>query len=485
MSNKKTFFTDYGNISPLDTRYAVSNPELFKALSNILSENASVSFEVEVEKVITQQFIKHLYKKTHSAKEIANFTKQIDDAAHKVDPEQVYTEERETKHHMRAVVRVFSQYLPDDISRFVHLGLTSSDVLDTAHSLRIKKLMTDCIIPSLIRVCRKLLDRAKEEIETFQIGRTHGQFAIPITAGYFFASYASRLSISIQELIEKTNNLKGKLSGAVGGFHALGIIIPNPKEFEKETLAQLGLSPCEISTQIVQPEFLIRLRSELQLAIGIIADLADDLRHLSRSEIGEFSETFSRDQVGSSTMPQKRNPWNCEHIKSLWKVATPQLLTAFFDQLSEHQRDLTNSASTRFSLEWYAVIMQASERISHILTGLSVHRERMQENLNQANDSILAEPVYILLSVSGVKNAYEYVRGMVQESKRINAPLKEILASKKELVSACSAHIKTLGFDTIDQFFAIPANYHGRCVEITAAVCSAVQERLPIDKVSE
>ncbi len=469
---------NYSAISPLDHRYATANPELFKDLSRVLSEEAAVFFELHVEKVVAQQFVRIFLKDSHSQEQIELFVRSIEKAAAEVSPAEVYTEEIATKHHIRAVIRAFSKRLPEKLARLVHLGLTSSDVLDTAHTLRIKQCMQELLIPRLIKICKKLTFLAQQEARTVQIGRTHGQFAVPITTGYFFSNYASRLANSIHEIIERTKSLKGKLSGAVGAFHALGVILQDPVAFERDTLKSLGLEPCEITTQIIQPEFIIRLRSELQLALGIIADLADDLRHLSRSEIGEFSENFAKDQVGSSTMPQKRNPWNCEHVKSLWKVATPQLLSAFFDQLSEHQRDLTNSASTRFSLEWYAIVIHATERMDSILNGLSINHDRMQENLKKAHDSVLAEPLYILLSCSGVQNAYEHVRELITESKNTNRSLHTTLNNHAELKKQCMQYVKELGFQSLDDFFVNPSNYHGKCIDITLGLCTSINKRL-------
>lgn len=468
----------YKNISPIDHRYATASPELFASLSEVLSEEASISFEVLVEKVVAQQFVRLFFRNSHSQKQIEDFVHSIEKAASKVKPNDIYQEEAETKHHIRAVVRIFAKQLPSKLARLVHVGLTSADVIDTAYSLRLKEYVQKLLVPHLSAVCKKLVSLARQECKTMQIGRTHGQFAVPITTGYFFSSYASRLSTAIEEIIARTKTLKGKLSGAVGAFHALGLVIQDPIAFERETLQLLGLQACEISTQIVQPEYAIRLRSEIQLALGIIADLADDLRHLSRSEIGEFSETFSEDQVGSSTMPHKRNPWNCEHVKSLWKVATPQLLTAFFDQLSEHQRDLTNSASTRFSIEWYAIVIQAIHRMEYILNGLYVHRNRMQENLEQAHDSVLAEPLYILLSCSGVLNAYEHVRELIKESKKSGTSLREVLGGHTDLYEHCTQYLNEIGFKTVDDFFVNPSSYHGKCIEMTLQTCKSIEKRL-------
>ncbi len=230
----------------------------------------------------------------------------------------------------------------------MHLGATSADILDTAAALRYRDAIEKVILPLLLDLEDELIRRAREEAETPQIGRTHGQHAVPLTFGFALAEYVSRLGKSISRIREKPAGLRGKLAGAVGAYNATSLLVKDPRELEREFLAGLGLAPSEHSTQLVEPEYLLRLLLEVNIAFGVIANLADDLRNLQRSEIGEVREEFAATQVGSSTMPQKRNPWNSEHVKSLWKAFSPRVVTFFMDQISEHQRDLTNSASSRF-----------------------------------------------------------------------------------------------------------------------------------------
>src|SRR5262249_29305451 len=140
---------------------------------------------------------------------------------------------------------------------------------------------------------------------------------------------------------------RGKFAGAVGAYNASSLFFPDPEAFEVDVLKEMGLRPAEQSSQVTPNEPVVRLLAEITIACGIMANLADDMRHLQRTEIGEIGEEFEAAQVGSSTMPQKRNPINFENAKSLWKIIVPRVTTAFMDQISEHQRDLTNSASAR------------------------------------------------------------------------------------------------------------------------------------------
>ena len=183
------------------------------------------------------------------------------------------------------------------------------------------------------------------EADTPQIGRTHGQHAVPITFGFAVAGYVSRLGKCILRIRDRAADLRGKLSGAVGRLQCRLAPGAGPRSAGAEFLAGLGLHASDTATQLVEPEHLLGLLLEINTCFGVIANLADDLRHLQRSEIAEVREEFAEAQVGSSTMPQKRNPWNAEHVKSLWKAFAPRVVTFFLDQVSEHQRDLTNSAS--------------------------------------------------------------------------------------------------------------------------------------------
>ena len=232
------------------------------------------------------------------------------------------------------------------------------------------------------------------------------------------AEYVSRLGQSIVRLEDLSAHLRGKLAGAVGAYNATSLISVDPEKLEADYLSQLGLQSAEYANQIVEPEHLLRLLLEVNVSFGIIANLADDLRHLQRSEIAEISESFGKGQVGSSTMPQKRNPWNSEHVKSLWKAFSPRVLTFYMDQISEHQRDLSNSASGRFVTDYLAGFAAATARITKVVKGLVVRGDRMRENLSCLGDGVLAEPTYILLALSGYKDAHELVRKSHPERRR-------------------------------------------------------------------
>jgi adenylosuccinate lyase len=255
------------------------------------------------------------------------------------------------------------------------------------------------------------------------------------------------------------------------------MITPDPAELERAYLAELGLEPSEHSTQLVEPEYLLRLLLEFNTAFGIIANLADDLRNLQRTEIGELREGFAADQVGSSTMPQKRNPWNSEHVKSLWKTFMPRVTSFFMDQISEHQRDLTNSASQRFIAEYITGFCCAVSRMTDVIAGLGVDRERCLANLRSGGGGILAEPAYILLAESGVSGAHETIRKITLRAERERLSFLEALEADTEALRRIGEQLVRLGLaDTPDMpepdaameaarsFFSRPERYRGLAV---------------------
>ena len=449
----------FRNISPLDHRYSLSEKDLFASLVPWISEEAAVSSCVKAEMALVRA---HLRIRGLAAPKLLEALARAEAA---VDPETVYIEEEKTQHNIRALVNVLKRVVPEEAAPLVHLGATSVDILDSALAYRMKGVVVAVVLPLLKKLELALCDLAEREAETPQVGRTHGQHAVPITVGFAFAEYVSRLGKSILEIQERAKGLKGKLAGAVGAYNATSVLVADPEALEKEYLAELGLEPSEQSTQLVEPEYLLRLLLEMNVAFGVIANLADDLRNLQRTEIGEVRENFSADQVGSSTMPQKRNPWNSEHVKSLWKAFSPRAMTFFMDQISEHQRDLTNSASQRFIADYVAGFCQAVSRMLSVVEGLGVDRARLLANLRGSSGGVLAEPAYILLAETGVSDAHELIRKLTLAAEKEGIGFAAALAKDKETLARIGAKMAELGLvpDTSQalSFFERPERYCG------------------------
>lgn len=452
----------FDNLSCIDHRYSLSEAAVFEGLSQYISESASIRSCARAEAALVKAHLSVRGLLT------ADLEKTLDAVADNIDPEEVYKEEEKTQHNIRALVNVFKTKVSADIAPLVHLGATSVDILDTALSMRVRDAVQNVVLPELKGLEKELCAVAERECETPQVGRTHGQHAVPITFGWSVAEFVSRLGKSILRIEELSKQLKGKLAGPVGAYNGPSMIVKDPEDLERRYLAYVGLEPSEYSNQLVEPEYLLRLLLECNVAFGIIANLADDLRNLQRSEIGEVFEYFSSTQVGSSTMPQKRNPWNSEHVKSLWKAMSPRVLTFYMDQISEHQRDLTNSASQRFISDYIAGFTMAIARMKKVVSGLQADRENMARNLANAGGKVkggvLAEAAYILLAESGVSDAHEVIRKITLEAEHENLEFFEVLKKHADDYAKIQGQLKKLGKDA-DSFFAHPANYRGLAAE--------------------
>jgi len=410
---------EFSAFSPTDYRYAVA------ALSEFLSEEAFVHYKAKVEAAIARGFANKGILSNDLCDEIL-------EAASQVNAEAVYDEEQRTKHDIRALVNVIKAKVSEEAKPFVHLCATSYDVVDTANALRYKDAVNKVIIPDMIALERTWIDLARREKDTLQIGRTHGQHAEPITFGFAVAQYVNRWGSQILKLRDASDNFRGQFSGAVGAYNATALVFDDPEEFEREVLAMLGLQPAAISTQIVPPEPMSDFIHSVICSFSVLANFCDDMRHLQRTEISEVMERVTEGQVGSSTMPHKRNPIGFEGVKSLWKKFMPQVVTMHLDQVSEHQRDLTNSASQRYISELLVVFDYCVTRLKRISERLVVDRAKMRANFAISEDTIIAEPLYILLSYYGHPDAHEYVRKKTLQAYNEQKSLKELIEAEDD-----------------------------------------------------
>ncbi|MCK4323475.1 MAG: adenylosuccinate lyase, partial [Armatimonadetes bacterium] len=400
---------------------------------------------------------------------------EVRDAVERVAPEVVAEEERRIHHNIRALVNVMCAEVSAEARPYIHLCLTSFDVIDTAMAWRFKTATQEVVVPWLLDLEQVLIDLARREKDTLQIGRTHGQHAEPVTFGFAVAEYVSRLGGRIEVVRAAADNLRGKISGAVGAYNASSLLLDAPQQFEREVLSQLGLAASPYSTQIVEAEFLTDYIHALISTFGVLANLADDMRHLQRTEIAEVGEAFESEQVGSSTMPHKRNPWNFENVKSMWKAFAPRMQAVYADQLSEHQRDLTNSASGRFLSEVVVALVCTVKRLHRVMSRLVTDSERMQKNFAMTAEMVAAEPAYILLAAAGHPDAHEAVRKLTLEAQRTGQPFVELLESSEELAPYLQEFTESQRALLRD-----PSLYTGIAAEKTVEVCQMWEERLGI-----
>jgi len=415
----------FENISPLDHRYSLRDDE-FDAYQDYFSEEAKVKYQAKVEEVL----VRTLAERGICSKEIAD---EVESAVSEIEAEEVYQEEKKTKHNIRALVNCIQEKVSEEAKPYVHFTTTSFDIVDTANVLRLKEATNGLLLPTLKSLEKKLIKIAEREKETVQIGRTHGQAAVPITFGFTIAEYVSRLGERIEAIANSATKLRGKISGAVGAYNASSLFFDDPEDFEKQVLSHLGLKAGEYSTQIIMPESVTDYVHTLISTFGVLANFSDDMRHLQRSEIGEVGEHFSKDQVGSSTMPHKRNPINYENVKSMWKKFMPQMVTLYQDQISEHQRDLSNSASSRFIPEVIVAFMLSTNRLIRVTEKLVVDQKNIAENFAKYKEMVVAEPLYILLASYGHPDAHEAVRKLTLKAEESGKPLRKLVKEEESL----------------------------------------------------
>ncbi len=395
----------FDGIAPLDYRY------WDEELAAYFSENAFIKYKLRVELALVKALARRGVCSNSVVQEVERACAHVTAAA-------VYEEEDHIRHDIRALVNCIRERVSDKAKPYVHLTATSNDIIDTANMARYRDGIQKVLLPRLRTLEGVLIEIAIREADTVQIGRTHGQHAVPITFGFTIAEYVSRLGLCIETLTELTNRLCGKFSGAVGAHNASSLFFDDPEEFEREVLAEMDLAPADYSNQIIPPEQLARVLSELTNIAGVFAKLSRDMRNLQRSEIGEVHEEFGEAQVGSSTMPQKRNPIDFENVESCWKIAIGKMATVYMDAICEHQRDMTNGASMRTYPELIAYVGHMAKRLARTMKKLRVDKEQMRKNLEMGRGLYLAEPLYIVLSKLGHPDAHEKVRVLTLETER-------------------------------------------------------------------
>lgn len=445
----------FDNISPIDYRY------WDEGVAWYLSENGFTRYKLMIE----MSLITVLCRRGICSESVVH---EVVIACHQVTTAEVYEEEARIHHDIRALVNCICARVSDEAKPYVHMTATSFDIIDSANAARYKDVIREVVIPVLMKLEGVLIDMVLREADTPQVGRTHGQHAVPITFGFALAEYVNRLGGCIVNLKRLIAGLRGKFSGAVGAYNASALFFNDPEEFEKEVLAEAGLLPSAHSTQIAPPEALSRVLFEVTLIAGVLANLSRDMRNLQRTEIGEVGEEFESDQVGSSTMPQKRNPINFENAESSWKIVMPRIITVLMDQVSEHQRDLTNSASGKTYGEIVAYVVAMAKRLERTMRRLVVDGANLERNLNIQKGLILAEPLYVMLGALGHPDAHEKVRLLTLQAQAECKSLEEIVAGDSDIQSYLNL-MTSHGCDVLSN----PALYTG----IAAKKARTVAER--------
>ncbi|HEV3127774.1 MAG TPA: adenylosuccinate lyase [Solirubrobacteraceae bacterium] len=336
--------------------------------------------------------------------------------------------EKVTDHDTAAFVDVLAASA-GPAGRWIHHGLTSSDVLDTALALQLRQVAA-ILVPDARRLTTALAARAREHVHTLCVGRTHGIHAEPTTFGIKLAGFAFEADRNARRLERTFDQASvGALSGAVGTYSATS------PEFEQRVLQRLGLERESVSTQVVARDRHAELLSAIALAGAGLERLALEIRHLARTEVGEVSEPFATGQKGSSSMPHKRNPIKSEQVVGLARVLRGNALAGLEDVALWHERDISHSSVERIVLPDSTTLLDhMQQRMLGLVDGMVVDAERMRANLELTHGALFSQRVLLALVERGLSrdDAYRIVQTLAQRAISERTPLRVLLAGEPE-----------------------------------------------------
>ena len=317
-------------------------------------------------------------------------------------PERVAEIEEQTQHDVAAFVDAVAADLGPD-GRFLHYGLTSSDVVDTALALQVGEAGA-LLLEGLDRAFDAVVGRAEAERETVMVGRTHGVHAEPITFGAKLASFAFELDRDRERLARALEGMRvGKLAGAVGTYGG------GDPEVERVACERLGLVPEAVATQVVPRDRHAELLSALALCAASLERFATEIRHLARTEVREVQEPFGRGQKGSSAMPHKRNPVVAERLCGLARVVRAAAVVGLENVALWHERDISHSSAERIVLpDAFLALDYMLDRFAWLVEGLVVDRERMRANLASSRGLVFSQRVLNALVTAGHEREAAY-----------------------------------------------------------------------------
>jgi adenylosuccinate lyase len=384
--------------------------------------------------------------------------------------EEVNRWERITDHEVMAVVKALAE-ASGVYGGYIHVGATSNDITDTVLATQLRDSIA--IIESKLReLALTLADLSEKYKDLVCLGRTHGVAALPITMGFKFAVYASEIVRHIDRLEEaKPRICVGKMSGAVGTMASFG---SKGFQIQKRVLEIMKVYEPIIATQIVPRDGLAEFVTLAAMISSTLDKIANEIRNLQRSEIGELEEPFKEDsQVGSSTMPHKRNPIKCEKVCGLARIVRSMALAALENVVLEHERDLTNSSCERVMIPEVCLLLDEQlKTMVDVLKGLRVYPENIKRNLESQKDLIMSEAIMIAMVSKGADRqwAHEVIRKCSIEAWKNNKRLREVLVKNPDVR-------KYLTVEEIEKFM-MPENYIGTAKEQVEKVVAYVRGKL-------
>ena len=346
----------------------------------------------------------------------------------KIDPKRIKEIEKTTKHDVVAFCTSITENLPGEISKFFHFGCTSSDIIDTATTLQIKRSL-ELIRKQLKKLCEALLDKAEETKHIIAMGRSHGMNAEPMSFGMkFLSSYAefSRRLQDITQFLEK--DITGQLSGAVGNYTVL------TPEIEKEALKKLGLKVEPVSTQVIPRDRILKMTSINAQIASAIERVAIEIRHLHHSDIGEVYEGFDKGQKGSSTMPHKKNPISSENLTGMARIIRSHLSIAHENNSLWHERDISHSSAERIFLpDNLGLTFYSLRRLTSTIDNLIINPDVIQRKVQKDFTYISSYTLHRLIEENPYsrEEIYKVIQEVSFKAKDINE-FRELL-SKEEV----------------------------------------------------
>ncbi|GAB6183671.1 adenylosuccinate lyase [Thermodesulfovibrio hydrogeniphilus] len=360
--------------------------------------------------------------------------------------------EREVKHDVIAFLTSVAEKV-GPVSRYIHMGLTSSDVVDTALALQIRQ-ASKLIMEDLEKIKELFKEKALQYKETICMGRSHGVHAEPTVFGLRFAMWYEEAKRNIERLKSAVDRISvGKISGAVGTFSNI------PPEIEDIALRKLGLKPEPVATQVVQRDRHAEFLSVLALIAAMIEKIAVEIRHLQRTEVLEAEEPFTEGQKGSSAMPHKRNPVGCENLSGLARLVRSNAFASYENIALWHDRDISHSSVERVIIPDNCILVDYMlHRLYGIIKDLRVYPERMLKNMNLSYGLYNSQRVLLALVEKGLtrEQAYKLVQARAMQSWKEGKPFMELLLQDEEIR-------KHLSEDEIRGIFDL--NYYTRNIE--------------------
>src|SRR5947209_4776678 len=339
--------------------------------------------------------------------------------------EAINEREKVTDHDTAAFVDVLAQSA-GPAGRWIHHGLTSSDVLDTGLALQLRA-VSGVVLPDATRLVQALAIKAREHVHTLCVGRTHGIHAEPTTFGIKLAGFAFEAHRNAVRLAAAfTQATVGALSGAVGTYAATS------PDFERRVLARLSLPPEPVSTQVVPRDRHAELLQAVALAGAGLERFATELRHLARTEVGEVREPFGAGQKGSSAMPHKRNPIKSEQVVGLARILRGNAQAGLENVALWHERDISHSSVERVILPDSTILLDHMQRrMIGLVEGMVVNVERMRENLELTYGALFSQRVLLALVEASASrdDAYRTVQRLAQRALDERVPMRELLAA--------------------------------------------------------